>query len=620
MIPRQEKFEVNCDFQKFEDDISCITMDQKNKYLFVTSSQGALKIFSVKNLVNKMDSKILDLTKIHDDYISCMAIDHDSEYLLTGSYDRYLKICKIDNLITEYKNNPTEEIVKRQMYVKSVNGHLSSLSMGYENEYIYCGMFTYVVGKDQENRDSLFKSSNNDDRNCGNNIPKIKGSINIYKFIKDQKKDVEIDKDIQIHLELFYELTNIHEDIVNTILIDNVNDWILTISNADKSIRIFSVVDQFVNERQIISHKFEINSYLQLAFVHDNENLTGLAMEKTNRFLFCTSESSLSVYNICDLKNNYTNPMLMFKNYVESPIKSMCIDLKNKYLLTSCEDRSLKLLRIEDIQNITLENYLNFTDVHERSIDDMIISTNNKWLISHSKKQINVLDINSIWNVFRTYNEHIDVYFKEDINLLTLKTITSLNLSKIDYFNETRRMNLFTYNLLQELILFKDSCKRQERLKQLLIECNDRIFAKYSTVKKISIFDIQAMSITFRSFELDDVLVKFICTVVGNQLAEKPSIFEIFEWLLILLNGDKGTPYPLNDKLGESLITTLIKNQFAVLKDFTRGSSKLIQNGIVNAATNQHLVNGQFLSDHEKKLFYINDYNRELFEIEVKTF
>lgn len=41
-------------------------------------------------------------------------------------------------------------------------------------------------------------------------------------------------------------------------------------------------------------------------------------------------------------------------------------------------------------------------------------------------------------------------------------------------------------------------------------------------------------------------------------------MLEIFEWLLILLNGSTDCEKPLNEKLGSSLIMSLIENQFTV--------------------------------------------------------
>jgi hypothetical protein len=231
--------------------------------------------------------------------------------------------------------------------------------------------------------------------------------------------------------------------------------------------------------------------------------------------------------------------MLHIKNYHGGTgngegIRSMCIDLKNDYLFTSCTRKSCKVLHIGNMGNIREKDGLVLTNVHAGEMAGMIINSRNKWLYSFSEKKLQVLEIKPIWNCFRTYKENIDVYDKEDISLFGMKSAAALNHNKIDYFNQRKGLNLFSYNLLQELVLFGSSTKRRTRLKKLLTQCHVKLFNTFSQAKNISLFDIQIMTTAFRLFELDDLIVTFIGTVLRNKEATRTHVLEIFEWLLIL--------------------------------------------------------------------------------------
>ena len=120
---------------------------------------------------------------------------------------------------------------------------------------------------------------------------------------------------------------------------------------------------------------------------------------------------------------------------------------------------------------------------------------------------------------------------------------------KINFFCQKRGVNLFTYGLIVQLILYN---KEQEEMYKFLLKEKDTIFSAYSKVQIISLIDVQTLIFALKLTSLESKIPEFI-----ERLFENPNLFhyfgllEIFESILIAFNGGEFDKlYPLDEIYG----------------------------------------------------------------------
>lgn len=73
-------------------------------------------------------------------------------------------------------------------------------------------------------------------------------------------------------------------------------------------------------------------------------------------------------------------------------------------------------------------------------------------------------------------------------------------------------------------------------------------------------FDIQILTLALKWLKIEKLIAPFLKAIMSNHGAIKPNILEIFEWLLILVNGDIECSNPLNEDIGPDIMHVLVKN------------------------------------------------------------
>ena len=127
----------------FNENITCLTIDQTDKYLFAGSNDGELKVFEIETIVNNIKCNVIseyiiesetkwEGIKVDKNKIFCLTIDANNEYLFVG--------VGFDILVFDIKGSIPKNFGKRHMHtVVKHKDLIREIILTNNNQYLLSG-------------------------------------------------------------------------------------------------------------------------------------------------------------------------------------------------------------------------------------------------------------------------------------------------------------------------------------------------------------------------------------------------------------------------------------------------------------------------------------------------
>lgn len=126
--------------------------------------------------------------------------------------------------------------------------------------------------------------------------------------------------------------------------------------------------------------------------------------------------------------------------------------------------------------------------------------------------------------------------------------------------------------------LEEDIAVKFEIFKQFFIKNWDKINNSYSKTYRISSFDFFITAFMLKNLRLDDLIFKFMDTILENpNLQQHIDVLQIHTQLIYIYNEKKNIEIPLNDDFGTKISRILFKHMLIKVADFDMSSDEMIR-------------------------------------------